>query len=127
MLLSCARYTELVASSFAFASAFRFCTMASSSSVDMESASRGADVNDETVDLLLGLDVDTDCSDVAKLSDDVRSGDEFVLMALFAVEAFSLPSAGENSSEAEAASLNEAGASLELPEAWNVDACFIYG
>ena len=59
MLLSCVRYAELVASSFAFASAFRFCTMASSSSVDMESASRGADVNDETVDLLLGLDVDT--------------------------------------------------------------------
>ena len=127
MLLSCSRYAELVASSFAFASAFRFCTMASSSAVDMESISRGADVNDEAVDLILRSGVDIDCSDVAVLSDDVRSGDEFVLMALFAVEAFSLPSAGENSSEAEAASLNEAGASLELPEAWNVDACFIYG
>ena len=91
----------------------------------MKSISRGADVSDEMVDLLLDellllLDVDIDCSDVARLSDDVRSGNEFVLMALFAFEAFSIPSAGENSSEAEAASLDEAEASLEPPEAWNV-------
>ena len=55
----------------------------------MKSISRGADVSDEMVDLLLDellllLDVDIDCSDVARLSDDVRSGNEFVLMALFA-------------------------------------------
>ena len=66
--------------------------------------------------------MDIDCPDAAKLSDVVRSNNEVVLCALFAFEALSIPSAGDNSADVEAALLDQAGASLEVPEAWNVDA-----
>ena len=96
----------------------------------MESISRGTDVNDETVEsllvgmllVLLVVVVDIDCPDAAKLSDVVRSDNEVVLDALFALEALSVPSARENSADVGAALLDEAGASLEVFEAWNVDA-----
>ena len=72
--------------------------------------------------MLLVLVVDIGCPDAAKLSDVVRSDNKVILDVLFAFEALSVPSAGENSADDEAALLDEAGASLEVPEAWNVDA-----
>ena len=91
------------------------------SSRDKEPKSRGVDDKEEMIDselvrVLLELGVDIDCPDAAKLSDVVRSDNEVVLDALFAFEALSVPSAGENSTDVEAALLDEAGASLGVPK-----------
>ena len=101
--------------------------MASMSSRGKEPKSRDVDDKEEMLEsvlvrVLLELGVDIDCPDAAKLSDVVQSGNEFVLVALFALEALSIPSAEENSADTEAALLDGAESSLEPPEAWNVDA-----
>ena len=101
--------------------------MASMSSRGKEPKSRDVDDKEEMLEsvllkVLLELIVDIDCPDAAKLSDVVRSDDEFIIVVLFAFEALSVPSAGENSSDVGAALLDEAEASLGVPEAWNVDA-----
>ena len=81
--------------------------MASMSSRGKEPKSRDVDDKEEMLEslvkVLLELGVDIDCPDAAKLSDVVRSDDEFIIVVLFAFEALSVPSAGENSSDVGAA------------------------
>ena len=119
----CAVFSDSFACSTSSLFAF---IMASMSSRGKEPKSRDVDDKEEMLEsvlvkVLLELGVDIDCPDAAKLSDVVRS-DDFVIVVLCAFEAFSVPSAGENSSDVGAALLDEAEASLGVPEAWNVDA-----
>ena len=128
MLFSWVRCAVFSDSTFACSSSSLFAfIMASMSSRGKEPKSRDVDDKEEMLEsvlvrVLLELDVDIDCPDAAKLSDVVRSDDEFIIVVLCAFEALSVPSAGENSSDVGAALLDEAEASLGVPEAWNVDA-----
>ena len=101
----CAVFSDSFACSTSSLFAF---IMASMSSRGKEPKSRDVDDKEEMLEsvlvkVLLELGVDIDCPDAAKLSDVVRSDDEFIIVVLFAFEALSVPSAGENSSDVGAA------------------------
>ena len=68
------------------------------------------------------IDMGIDCPHTAGPSHDVRSDDEFGIVMLVPVEVLPIPLAIIASADPGSAALDEAESTIELPEAWNVDA-----